>query len=865
MRQKTVLSLGDKEQKHISQFVLLLLFLAGEFLFVTLYFASQPSEDSRAIIFGYSLSKFSIIVLLSLVTFAELGATLSVIQGNRLGVFLDGVTSDPKHEIFVIRFLGLLGGICWIIYFIPPRYFHTLEDYIILTSPLLILGVLISCQTIAFILLEKDGKIAALKQCWLRNKKNLMIWAAVSAIFIMVWAFIAISRIGLSANNEDYWYEAGVPVLGWQVLLGLLIGLLFTKLETSAVLGKRLFLKGDLLIFMLIWLVGGFLWAQTPVPNGFLNPGPYPPTYETYPYADAARFDLMSQYALIGQGLNNGHPYNRPAYPAFLVFLHVISGQNYEQNMLVQAAIYGVFPALIYLIAKFLLSRSAGVAVSALIIMRGINGIAATNMINLSSQKQMLTEFPVAIGVASILVMCILWIRHPRKLFLPLLAGGVFGVTFYLRQTILGFFPVVLFLPALRRMQTGKMKVVTALIFLLGVLTVMTPYYLKNVAINPENIYPSVIKKIVSVVEKRYPKTRKEVPPKTNLHDSPISPDLAQNEFLPGDEIVPTGIDNENFILIGTHFLHNIITSVLILPNSFAFENLKASIRAENSFWQASWDGKLNFEQSLILAFNLFLLSLGIVVAVKKQRLVGLLPLIFGACYNFTSALGRTSGGRYIVPSDWIVVLYFIIGSFQACEWLLGMLGLHEKAVDMGAGDIVRSERIEHIYNKVLPVTIGLLLLGTLLILPDFIFPRQFQEITREQLQHTVLKYDLGENKKYLLTLLESDRQTKIWFGKIMYPRYYGAGFGEVLSFFPYATLDYPRLAFYLIGPSDTKNVLLMGPVPVGLKNNSNAIIVGCKEKDHIDAIVIVLTDNPGQSAHFREPLPGTTCPLPEP
>ena len=151
--------------------------------------------------------------------------------------------------------------------------------------------------------------------------------------------------MGIISKDVD-WNEAGVPILGWQVFIALLVGILFQKLEKifknkDMLCSRRL----DVAIFLLIWVIGGYLWAKTPAPNGYLNPGPYPPTNETYPFSDADRFDIMSQYALIGQGLNNGKAYNRPVYPAFLVYVHLLSGQNYADNMGLQAAIFALFPA----------------------------------------------------------------------------------------------------------------------------------------------------------------------------------------------------------------------------------------------------------------------------------------------------------------------------------------------------------------------------------------------------------------------------------------------------------------------------------------------------------------------------------------
>src|SRR4030095_1531448 len=42
--------------------------------------------------------------------------------------------------------------------------------------------------------------------------------------------------------------------------------------------------------------------------------------------------------------------------------------------------------------------------------------------------------------------------------------------------------------------------------------------------------------------------------------------------------------------------------------------------------------------------------------------------------YNISNGFARTSGGRYIVPIDWIVILYFLIGVFQVITFFANTL-----------------------------------------------------------------------------------------------------------------------------------------------------------------------------------------------
>ena len=855
-------TLKHKTIKYYLRLVFLLLFLSGELIWVVFYFVNQPSEEKRAFLFGFSLIKISIIIFLLFIVVALFVLFFSIVLRGRLGLRFAAVIGEPKIQKRLIRFFSLFGSICWIVFFVPPSHFKNFTNGVILARPLLLLGIAVSCQIIAVLILTPlHARIESFKNFLEENKNHLLIWGILSIIFMMIWGYIAISRVGLFANNEDYWHEAGVPILGLQILAGLIIGLVVWRLENYWSKRHALPVKTDLVIFILIWVVAGLLWAQTPLPNGYFNPGPYPPTYEAYPYADAARYDLMSQYALIGQGLNNGVNYNRPAYPAFLVFLHAISGQNYERNMQFQAAIFGIFPALIYLIAKSLFNRGAGVATATIILLRGINGIAASDLINLANQKQMLTDFPTAIVLCLVLLICLMWIRRPQKLYLPFWVGGLFGLALYLRQTILGVLPVILLLPVIRKRYSKKSQAIIYVIFLLGILVTYTPYEIKGLVRNPYSTYPTTIKKIVSVVRERYPQfSQKTSSPKFNNNQGEP---YAQSEVQPRSSNEPNKTNITGLGFIENHFLHNIVTSILTLPNSFTFNSLREDVKAEYSYWKVSWDGRLSFEQSFILFLNLLLIGLGIASSINKQLLTGFLPLMFFVGYNLANALGRTSGGRYIVPVDWIIIVYFSIGLFQVFQWIFNPFVKDSYIDDTRYAATNGNLQLKGDSKNLLISFVVMLILGMLLVVPDWIFPKQLKELNRTQLQQEVMNFKLMGEDTYLQKLLASDKST-ILMGKIMYPRFYLAGKGEIPNYFPYKPLDYSRLDFYLIGVSGTQNILLAGSLPKGLTNTSSAIIVGCRERNYIDAAVVVLTE-PVQRVYFRDPLSDPTCPLPVP
>ena len=60
---------------------------------------------------------------------------------------------------------------------------------------------------------------------------------------------------------------------------------------------------------------------------------------------------------------------------------------------------------------------------------------------------------------------------------------------------------------------------------------------------------------------------------------------------------------------------------------------------------------------------------LGLALAWKKYRWVGLAPLFMDVGFTANLALARVSGWRYNLPIDWVVMLYFAMGLAQMLIW----------------------------------------------------------------------------------------------------------------------------------------------------------------------------------------------------
>jgi hypothetical protein len=132
---------------------------------------------------------------------------------------------------------------------------------------------------------------------------------------------------------------------------------------------------------------------------------------------------------------------------------------------------------------------------------------------------------------------------------------------------------------------------------------------------------------------------------------------------LPNDISLLNGPDWPFFI--ANHALHNLVGSFLSLPDSFnPGDQLLGNLAMRpylNEDQNALWQGGFPLDQTPMLVVNGLLLSYGIAWSWKKWRWAGLVPLLVALGYALSLGFARTSGGRYLVPMDWVIPFYYSI------------------------------------------------------------------------------------------------------------------------------------------------------------------------------------------------------------
>jgi hypothetical protein len=101
--------------------------------------------------------------------------------------------------------------------------------------------------------------------------------------------------------------------------------------------------------------------------------------------------------------------------------------------------------------------------------------------------------------------------------------------------------------------------------------------------------------------------------------------------------------------------------ALLSLPDIFTPDNLH-QLSQKDPWGDHTWQGNLTAVQQLAAVVNLALLAIGLAWSWRRFRLAGLVPALVFLGYDLSLAVGATSGGRYVVPINWVAYFYYMLG-----------------------------------------------------------------------------------------------------------------------------------------------------------------------------------------------------------
>jgi hypothetical protein len=779
-----------------------------------------PSGHKNPIFLGFTQQR---LILIGLIFIGIIILLLSVVAIIKLVVIRKIITfwMDSKTLTYIC---GGAGAIIFILILIPEIEWREYGEIHTRLLPLLFWFGSLLLEWIALYFISKDNVPGALRN-WMvtRFQKSKYITLILTALLAIL--YLLSTRVYGAAVIEDYWWETGVPILFWQVCFSLLISLFFIAIEQNiiSVFNKRT----EVIIFLICFIFFGLLWSSTRLTPSYFNIGPFTPKNVFYPYSDAARYDLSAQSTLLGYGFNIGKSLDRPFYPMFLALIHLLSGQDYSLNVTLQAFLFGFFPAIVYLLGKELGSRGLGIGASLMVGFWGWNTIIANNFINTSTPKQLLSDFPMAIILCLLLYFTIKWLKVGQYLNqYALITGGLISLAAYLRYSALLLLPFWLLAAILFVKPLKRNGLAAAGLIIIGFTLFTIPWYTRNIAVGQYSKMP-FIGKISFIIHNRVLPLYENygLADDTNSAEEGTSDKNLWNHSKYGyKEIIRPGLVKT----LGSHLVHNVMSSLLILPTSLEIATLKTTVKMAGAIWNPLWDGTLPPIRVFLLLLQFSILTYGIVNLIYLNRKFTFMLVFLFIGIHLANSLGRTSGGRYIVPVEWIVLLFYLAG-------LLSIFGKITNKVEQPGR--VQRKSIHIMAAWAIPIT-TLILLGAT--------PVLFEKLTMLLFHQQNVPESIGqingitrEESNNIQTLINVQNNTTV-FGYAFYPVH------QVNKTTPEksSTLEKVSITFQLVNPKEIVPVYFPYEGNIKINNRDQVYVIGCKVTGKFVANALIVIRN---------------------
>jgi len=670
------------------------------------------------------------------------------------------------------------------------------------------------------------------KNIW---KTTLLIYIG----FLLIGGFIALTGIGFTFDNVGLnWGTPGVPISFAQVNLVFAIGSLFALglyiVETFIKINKTIL---EVLVFISLWIVAVLLWSNQTMSPSHFAPVTTAPNFETYPYSDAALFDRAAMRLVTGVGLGD-KLIRRPLYVGLLAIFHSIGGLSYDGAISIQILFLAFIPSLLYLLTRFLSNPTAGVIAGGLIILREANAIRLSGEIPTAHAKLMMSDLPAMLGIIALTYACVVLFKKEKPdIWQSLVIGGILGLIMLLRAQVIVLLPLIILLIIVQR-KFGKSAFIEIGLVMAGFILVVTPWVWRNWNITGSFELGDYGEK--ALLARNYSINLAEYP--TPLQSE--TPAEFSNRL--SGEIISyiTGHPDDVAYFISNHFLHGLATSAVFLGPAYSNETPSAVV-SRYQFW-GEWNGSLPGVTLPSLLINFAALAFGIALMQARQKNIGWYPFLFFLVYQAGNAVARTSGWRFSLPVDWIIVFYVSVG----LAYLPSML---TKAERMDTDSLVGGTG----FSSWSRAALFLLLFFAGLSLPladNFISKRNFGEVTQDAKEALM--------SRNILTSVQMDnflsqKDTVVISGLDLYPRYFRPNGNIYIADMPE---DFRYLHFWLLQNDDVQVLLPRDKPPEFFPHAATVVVFGCSNGDYTRALIVGIQTGQGWEFVFAEPMPELYC-----
>jgi len=816
---------------------------------------SIPSETYAGMPFGLSPVRLALMGLLIL---AMLVSGLLAVGISRRTHWL-----EKAHRVIESWYgwlLPIMSAVFMISLFfalLPVEQAGGFASYLVRLRPLIVYVLLFSGLA-GFGLMQTRSKwrVSALLE---HIKSETGTWRLALGISLGIGGVVGIAWLTGFGIDPDIqaWNTPSIPVTGIQIMIIVLIGLfwgLMVRLSRKHIAVPARWL--DFLLPVMLWMAAALIWNLTPLPAGYFAPGPYPPDGQFHPFSDAVKYDLGGQYMIIGEGILNGTFTDRPVYMAFLGLLRWLGGQNYSISMTLQASVLALSAPILYFIGQQVSGRRAGVLVSILFILQEANTITATRYVSVSHARWMLTELPAMLFMAAATLAFLSAYRRKPAWFHLLECGGLIGLGTMVRANPLFLLIGCLGFWAITHVRQPRKAISGILLMGLAFFACTLPWMMRTGQKN--NIALFYLPKLQNVLEKRYQAPAVPVPEfqteKTDEEGSASSG--AQNDDASSiDQGLLARVE-----FIPKHMLHGMIGSLFVMPARLSMQTLPSSMQT----FPYTDSGLTAPPFSLIpaLLVELILLGIGSAWAWKRAGWAGWTPWMLFVVFHLSNGFARSSGGRYQVGADWVMLLYVAAGLMVVARYLFVLMQLGSPRMDEEKEQVREPVRGRWTLGLILA---GIWMVGAMPAIVEDWIPRFYTQNGLDILDEGILADNSTNLNIEALRQFAGEDGAIVAYGRLLYPRYYYADQGEPDRESIYRGRAYPRLVITLLTPDGVmQSVLPVEDVPE-LESGVDALLLGCKNPGEIQIHTLILPGEDKIKVFERLPRAPMTCPLPEP
>ncbi len=790
---------------------------AIEGVLCALVLAFLPGGSGSGSFFGFSLSK-SLLILFCLI----LALALWLMSRNTIRTKL--ITEQLQRSdrlrflipVFTILFIFATGfslRMIWLLYQTTGIFRCK-----VLFERLLPLSIWLGLIALQLLVL-----VASLNGGWkkmrsLINSRQLSLFAILTTLVAIIIGLVAFTRVGLEKDNA-FFGKPTIPLLEWHIGLAIIVMIIWQliRLNRKASESQTRLIKW---LPLIIWLVAVALWLGIPNQHGFFSPAGRAPNFETYPFSDGSFYGHYARSVAAGMGYKGADIPPRPLYILFLALFHLIGGNNYDSVILIQTLVLAFLPVMLYLIGKELHSVPAGLGAALAYILRETNAILSAPFAhNVSTTKYFFSDLPTALAAMFFLWSLIRWLKALRessqnaRLYAVACGGGLGLMTLIRTQSLvlilIPLLAIILYRSiSIRIPEKGKQLA----LFLITLLCCLLPWLVRNHTITGKMVMDHPATQTAEMVAS-YNIGKLDMAREPGMNDGDYSAKL-------------TGVLRESIrnhpaeigLFIADHFFNNLISAFRVFPIRDSLESAQKLLRPTTAFWEMLDNNQLRGLPLATFLLAVLVVCWGVSAACRKFSMIGALPMLAFLLFNLSTAIGRYSAGRYLIPMDWVLFVCFFIG---IADWLETTLTWSRNLA--GNSDLpkmgVNPPLVKSHSGSWTTLMIVFLLVGLAVPIVPTLIPMQFQPAAKAEVID-----------KLSLSPSESSADNALLTKAIaLYPRYYDAGEGEPESAKQgYGVEPYGRLIFLIISPEHFGTIeLLLDEAPAFFPDNATVWLAG--------------------------------------